>query len=76
MWYRLSKNNWDYDKVKPSEEELAKLSYEELNAIFQMAVKICSGKYHQSYIRYYKSVVELLRMELDKRIQNKLFISG
>jgi len=70
---RMHKSNLRYKEHIPNNNELAKLSYEELNSIFQMASKIVEGVYHINYIRFYKSVLELLRMELDKRIQNKLF---
>ena len=73
MAYRLHKTNWVYQKVQPVKEEIAKLSYEELNSIFNMAIHVCKGVYHRDYIIFYKSVVELCRMELDERIQNKLF---
>lgn len=73
MAYRMHKNNWNYKKHVPMSAELYKLSFEQLNAIFQMSAKIVEGNYHKDYIAFYKSVLELLRMELDERIQNKLF---
>lgn len=73
MGYKMGSKRWDYWKHLPIREELAKLSMEELNAIFQMAAKIVEGDYHKDYIAFYKSVLELLRVELDGRLQNKLF---
>lgn len=75
MSYKMSKNNWSYNTHKPIKENLKNLSFEELNSIFQMAAKIVEGNYHKDYIKFYKSVLELLRMELDERIQDKLFKS-
>lgn len=54
-------------------EEISKLSYMELQTIFNLSSECIKRKYHPSYRKYYKSVREAIRIELDKRIQNKIF---
>lgn len=53
--------------------DLSSLSFQELEAIMNMSIRIGDGRYTASYARYYDSVAEEIRLELDKRLMNKLF---
>ena len=66
-------NMGNHQMGRAKAKDLSSLSFQELEAIMNMSLRIGNGRYTRSYTAYYDSVAEEIRLELDKRLMNKLF---